>query len=376
MAIGSSIKRSALVGTNFADALDTTLRDVLECGELVPMGEGPSIGSGRTTRELLNYSFTLASARDRLSARRPVSAIGAVGRFVWMLSGSDRLEDIRFYEEKVSSFTDDGISVPGSDYGKRLFEPIPGLDQVYNALASLRAEAGSRRAAASIFHPWDSGRDSKDIPCTFGLFWHVREGLLHATTVMRSNNAWTLLPYNVFEFSLLADVMAADLGTGLGRYSHFAVSMHLYEDNIAAVQSAMDATPSSVPAVMASAPEGPMRDRVAELMKFEIRNRYGAAGLTDEQIPGLLRQAEDLGPFWSDLAVVLLGASIRHRALSDSVAPVLGALGEPLRSLLHRDLSSLGESASRVTTPEIAKLEIAALRTDLGQESEEQQAGD
>lgn len=357
--------RGYLSGTDFESAFIGTLNAVLEAGEDVQGDDSLSIGAGRSSREVLNYGFTLADGRDRLLLARPISAIGAIGRFVWMLSGSDRLADIAFYEPKVRPFSDDGVSVPGSDYGARLFRPRPGLDQVHEALGVLRSERGSRRAAAAVFHPEDAGRSSRDIPCTFGLLWHVRGDALHATTLMRSNNAWTLLPYNVFEFTLLAELMAADLGVAFGSYHHHAVSMHLYHDNLDDARHIGESGPlstgaSRLPHVPADRPF----EKVAGLLAFETEVRYRAAALDELAVRSYLDRAVEMGPFWSDIAGVLVAAAVRNAGLADSVDDLLRVLGPPFDAMVQRDLGTL-VNVNRVTPTETAKLEVAIVRSQL-----------
>lgn len=137
----------------------------------------------------------------------------AAARFVWMISGNNRLADIEFHDPIVKNFTDDEIIVPGSSYGTRIRQAHPGIDQLSGTIAALHKDPNSRRAAISICQPTDSTRyASKDMPCAFGMFFHAREGALHAQLVMRSNNAATLLPFNLFEFSLLAEMVASECG--------------------------------------------------------------------------------------------------------------------------------------------------------------------
>jgi hypothetical protein len=108
------------------------LREVLEHGGKVGAGQSASVGSGRESLEILNHRFVLEEPRDRIlwNPVRNFNLYVAIARFVWMLSGSDRLKDIEFYEPRVSGFTDDTLTVPGSNYGRRLFMPEPGLDQI------------------------------------------------------------------------------------------------------------------------------------------------------------------------------------------------------------------------------------------------------
>jgi thymidylate synthase len=196
------------------------LREVLSEGESVGVGGSASVGSGRESTELLNYRFVLANPRDRIlwSSTRNFNLYLAIARFVWMLSGSDRLKDIEYYEPRAAGFSDDTLTVPGSNYGTRLFMPEPGLDQIKEVVRRIESEPGTRRAAAVIYRPEDASRASRDIPCAFGMAFHPRSGQLHMTMIMRSNAAWGLLPYNVFEFTLLGEVVSVVADVPLGRY--------------------------------------------------------------------------------------------------------------------------------------------------------------
>lgn len=188
--------------------------------------------------EQLYYQATLQFPRNRVFAHfaRPLNPVVAVARFAWLVAGNNRVEDIAFYEPKVRSFSDDGLTVPGSDYGHRLFQPRPGLDQIQGVVDRLRANPGSRQAAAVVWQPEDAVRASGDIPCTHGLFFHIRDHRdtvgpeLQMAVTMRSNNAFRILPFNVFEFTLLQELVATELDTVMGDYTVWAASMHVYEN--------------------------------------------------------------------------------------------------------------------------------------------------
>src|SRR5436305_1693636 len=97
------------VGQTADDAYGTTLMDVLDQGYVCRQEKGSqSVGSGRESREILNYSVRISCPRERLvfNAKRRLNLPAAIARFVWMMAGSDRLADIAFYEEKVRFFSD------------------------------------------------------------------------------------------------------------------------------------------------------------------------------------------------------------------------------------------------------------------------------
>ena len=288
--------------------------DLLSNAPIVRMGKSLSVGSQQLTREFTNYTFTVDVARDRLPSPSAIpnvfSLLTAAARFVWMMAGSDRLESIRHYSDGVTKFTDDDFVVPGSSYGSRLFYARPGLDQITNVVEILKADPTSRRAMVTVFEPEDTARVSKDIPCTFGISFLVRENQLHTTTIMRSNNAWTLLPYNIFEFTLLAEIVACRVGVELGSYTHHCISLHLYESDFEAAsewleQDHVAATP------MAHIDDLMTHQRMRDLLKFEERVRANYAEIDGNTVRRWLREAIEQGQTLADLAILLLIKSAR-----------------------------------------------------------------
>jgi thymidylate synthase len=297
-----------------------TLSRVLDHGEVVTGGNSLSVGAGKNSHELLNYSVVLSNPREKLilNEARRIYLPAAVARFVWMMAGSDRLADIAFYEPKVKSFSDDGIAVPGSSYGQRIMRARPGLNQLEAAIGRLIEDSQSRRAAISVYQPEDAVRSSCDIPCTFGLAYHVRGGKLHATTLMRSNNAFLLLPYNIFEFSLLAEVVAAELNVPLGSLTHYALSMHIYEHEVAKSREVIAGYKH--PPILRNdpVPEIPAGSKPLEQIKnlviLEAELRHASEGLTGSNIDEWLARAEaKLDQYWKQFYYLLLLHVVSHK---------------------------------------------------------------
>jgi hypothetical protein len=282
----------------------------------------------RGFREHLNYSFILTDPLQRVAERLPLYA--ATARIVWMMSANNRLPDIAFHVPAVASFTDDELTVPGSSYRMRLRQPQPGLDQVLGAIDRLKKQPDGRQAAVTIFHPMDAVRPSADIPCAFGMLFHNRGGSLLTTVIMRSNNALKLLHFNLFEFSLLAEVVAVEAGLTLGPITYFAGSMHLYDDDAHQAGQFLG-TQVSVPPTLVPMPTdvSPLRELIT-LAKFEAALRHGSAALNSHSVKGWLdRAAEQLHPYWAQFAFVLVAgvaANVNRRTLdlaSNRVRPDL-----------------------------------------------------
>lgn len=304
-------------------AIRSTLGDLLALPQAASP-EGPEAEFKTAAREHLNYGFTLAAPRHRLSPHLRLHV--ATARFVWMMAANNRLADIEFYEPKVAHYTDDGLTVPGSNYGMRLRQPQAGLDQVQGAIDRMNDPKEKRRAAMVIFQASDAVRRSNDIPCAFGMMLHPRDGRLDATLIMRSNNATTLLPFNIFEFSLLMEVIAVEAGLKIGTLHYFAGSMHLYEreakraaDIVGSEDSVGEMTemPSSVRPL----------EQIKILAKFEGDLRHGWAGMSAATIAEWVDRIKgELHPYWGQFALLLLAAAaakLDARTLDAVVAELL-----------------------------------------------------
>jgi thymidylate synthase len=306
--LNSKSLNQSLYAANAADAFARTLKSVRDSGIAVPADESKSVGANRPTRELQNFTICVEAPRDRL-IRLPTyktPLVSSVARFVWMMAGNNRLADIAFYEEKARAFSDDGLTMPGSNYGMRMLQPRPGLNQLTGVISELQEHPSSRRAMVAIYHPEDAVRqNSSDIPCTFGFDYLVRSGQLFATTIMRSNNAIGLLPFNLFEFSMLAEVVAVETGSKLGPMSHIAMSMHIYENELGRADGIIAAAGNAVRVRMPEMPKGPLA-AVKKLALLETEIRHSGHLLNENSIDQWIQKAGELGPYWGQFYLVLL----------------------------------------------------------------------
>jgi hypothetical protein len=211
----------------------------------------------------------------------------------------------------------------------------------------LKEDTSSRRAAISIFHPEDVTRNSKDIPCTFGLFYHIRDNLLHATTVMRSNNAFILMPYNIFEFALLAEVLASELGVEVGSLTHNAISMHLYENDVENAKSVIDEFNSNQVKTINSLPKiesgSQPLEEIRKLVILEAELRHGSAGISGNNIEEWISKGEQkLNKYWSQFYYLLLFHVVKSQSIilnqtSIALNSLESVIDEPWKSYLPSD---------------------------------------
>jgi thymidylate synthase len=180
------------------------------------------------TAEVLGSSLRLADPRARLvdvPPHRVISPAFAVAEALWILSGSgDRW--IHDFNRSLAAYVGDGP--PHGAYGPRL-RSWSGIDQFDRVRQLLLDDPGTRRAVLTIFDPARDLADERDIPCTLGHRFYLRDGALHMVTSMRSQDVWRGLPYDLFTATLLLELMAGWIGAELGCWHHEVDSLHLYE---------------------------------------------------------------------------------------------------------------------------------------------------
>lgn len=151
----------------------------------------------------------------------------AVGELMWYLSGNNNLSAIQNYTSAWDRMSDDGKTV-NSNYGWCIQHKY-GFDQWEYVKNLLKKDPNSRQAVIHI--KTADNTPSKDVNCTVCLQFLIRDGKLHATVYMRSNDIWMGFPYDVFSFTAMQCKMAMELGVEIGEYTHIAGSLHLYERN-------------------------------------------------------------------------------------------------------------------------------------------------
>jgi len=90
----------------------------------------------------------------------------------------------------------------------------------------------TRQAYVLFSRPRHQWRGSRDVPCTMHGVFHRREGLLHYTVVMRSQDVWRGAPYDLPFFCWQLETMAQQTSLTIGTYTHFVHSLHAYETHL------------------------------------------------------------------------------------------------------------------------------------------------
>lgn len=180
---------------------------------------------GMKVKEVINGHYTFEMPAFITIPSRSVNKAFMFAEAAWIISGSNRLEDISKYMKVYENFSDDKMFLRGA-YGPKV------VDQLGYVVDTLFNDNDSRQAVMTIWR--ERPGISKDIPCTVAAQFLLRDGKLHSIFTMRSNDAVLGVTYDIFTFSMITYsvsllLRARGLQNELGDLHVNAGSLHIYE---------------------------------------------------------------------------------------------------------------------------------------------------
>lgn len=215
---------------NIFNSIDEVQVWVLE--ELFANGEYITT-RGLKTLELCNINFCLSNPlnRNTTNSIRKWKYPLAIGEFAWHVSGSNSVDFIAYYAKQWKNFSTDGRMINQSCYGYKIFtKDVYGESQWSRLIKLLKQDKFSRRAVLDLYES-DGGIDyfAKDIACVCTVQFLIRHNKLDAIVTMRSNDLIWGLPYDIYFFTMIQEMLTLELGIEIGKYYHNVGSMHIYE---------------------------------------------------------------------------------------------------------------------------------------------------
>jgi len=262
------------------------------------------------TLEQLGFVGRLTNVRRNVlwNEVRLASPIYAAAELLWYLSGSADGAMIRAYAPQYEGFLDDKGVAYGA-YGRRWAEHA----QLEHVIGVLREKRASRQAVVVSWEARDlaAARQGgcRDVPCTLALQFLLRDGELNLVATMRSNDVWLGMPYDVFCFTVIQQLIAAAVGAEPGWYQHQAGSLHLYDQHRARASEAVNdinRRDANLPSLEFALPPPPWSDWGWESIRCDVLS-FVIAEATQrnrrERCDGTLRNRSD----WLAHCVALTG---------------------------------------------------------------------
>lgn len=192
----------------------------------------------RGTKELNNFSFMLTNLDNNVINIRDISKAYMCAELTWYMLARKDVAFINPFAGMWGRISDDGAT-SYSAYGDIVFKRH-GFDQIDKTIELLCEDPESRRAVVNFNVPNKNVIETKDEICTIALQFLIRDGKLNCTGIMRSNDIWYGLPYDVVFFTEIQKYIAHRLNVEVGTYVHYVVSLHCYERNYGDMQKIID----------------------------------------------------------------------------------------------------------------------------------------
>tara|TARA_R110002060_G_scaffold68814_1_gene77534 strand:+ start:167 stop:1174 length:1008 start_codon:yes stop_codon:yes gene_type:complete len=267
---------------------------------------------GMNVKEKLGVRFEITNPLHRIPyvPARKFKIQYMIAEALWYLSGDNKTEWIANYAPFWRDISDDGLTA-NSAYGARIFKTHPRiaqgtLNQWEYIKDELRRDPDSRRAFLHIRTPSDSIIGSKDVPCTIGLQFFIRDGKLDLVVNMRSSDLILGISYDVPAFTLLQELMANELKVQVGTYIHVSNSLHVYEKHFKMLDEILEkrnvAESQLLSYMRGPMAPMPMEQSTVELYKIEARLR---SCQSSDAIGDVLNDAKNLDPYWYEWAQIL-----------------------------------------------------------------------
>lgn len=218
-------------GPNIGAVWSTLLNRLL----LQPVAVSPR---GAKTRELIGVQLHVYDAHNNIliSDVRNLNYRFMIAEWLWIWFGHNDVKTIAQYNKEIAKFSDDGVTFRGA-YGP------PVRAGIAHVIQKLTDDRDSRQAVIDIYGNTEAAADgykTKDVPCTLTLQFLVRGRVLHVIANMRSSDVWLGLPYDFFNFTMIANSIAAELGMRIGQATLNLGSSHLYVTNETDAKSAAE----------------------------------------------------------------------------------------------------------------------------------------
>jgi thymidylate synthase len=288
------------------------------CRAVLATGK-PATPRGLPTVEVLGSTLTLTDPRCRLVDVWPARLINpafAAAETTWILSGSDA-PWIFDYNERLADYADNGRLMGA--YGPRLRRWHGTTDQLARALDALSGDPDTRRAVIQLYDPEADAKGHKDVPCTLGYRFFLRDGCLHMRTTMRSQDLWLGFCYDIFAATALHELMAGWLGAQLGSYTLCVDSLHLYADDVSRAQHLRADVEPGAPMLPLTAPWA------------------GFDGL----LSGVIDGSADKSQGWGEISAVMASYRARKSGDQDKARAFMALVPGPLSAALGRWYSHL-----------------------------------
>lgn len=302
-------------------------------------GEG-TVQSSRAgqTREILHSAMSISDPTQRWVASRhpPINVAFAIAEVVWILTGRNDSAFLNYFNRQLPKYAGHGDTYHGA-YGYR-FRHHLGVDQLERAYNVLKTKPDSRQVVLQIWDgicdlPDSSGKEaSTDIPCNIVSILRVRDERLEWMQILRSNDVYRGLPYNLVQFTTLQEVIAGWLGLELGEYNQISNSLHVYERDLEHISGlSSDQLAVNVDSLAFPKEES---DEYFDELAINIETIINET-VTANELVSMVRKS-NLPPSFRNMLIVLCAEGVRRRLQKSVLNDVMNECTNPVYNYLYK----------------------------------------
>lgn len=215
--MSSIIERSKIEYWTAERAFNSLFKDINKNGLERPNG----------TKVFYNVGFYILEPQSNLIdiEWRKWSQKYAEREWKWYLSGNRSVEEIKKFAP-IWDTMHSGDNIVNSNYGWQWERN----DQLALTIDQLKKDPNTRQAWISIFDGKEKAEYSFDTPCTLSIGFEIINSKLCMSVLMRSNDLWYGFCNDQYCFSEIQKIVAEELGIETGWYYHYAMNLHIYEN--------------------------------------------------------------------------------------------------------------------------------------------------
>jgi thymidylate synthase len=301
-------------------------------------GEGVSQPSrAGEMHEILHSALSITDSRQRwVTSRFPaINPAFAIAEVIWIMTGRNDSSFLNYFNSQLPKYAGFDKNYHGA-YGHRLRRNL-NIDQLDRAYQTLKVNPSSRQVVLQI---WDGKIDlptsfgsesSTDIPCNLVSILKVRNRKLEWMQIMRSNDLYRGLPYNIVQFTTLHEVMAGWLDLEIGEYNQISNSLHVYEGDLENIRSShpMDSPLNTdslrFPKETSDKSFQELADKIESIIEHEI---------SAESLLYTVRQS-DLPRSFHNMLIVLCAEGARRRQQMTVADEIIAECSNPAYKYLY-----------------------------------------
>ncbi len=207
--------------------------------------------TGTGTRSVFGYQmrFDLEEGFPMVTTKK-LHWKSIVYELLWFLRGDTNVAYLQQHGVRIWNEWADEQGDLGPVYGKqwRSWQSPSGktIDQLAEAVATIKANPSSRRIIVSAWNPADLPAMAL-APCHCLFQFYVADGRLSCQLYQRSADVFLGVPFNIASYALLTHLVAKVCGLGVGDFVHTFGDLHLYHNHLQQARLQLSRKPLTLP---------------------------------------------------------------------------------------------------------------------------------